>query len=667
MVAKNKAFLRKNTGTWYTSSSIGTFFMEPYLKELNEQQRIAAKTIDGPLLIVAGAGAGKTKTIAHRILHLVKSGIVPNRILAITFTNKAAGEMATRIRTLLGEKSEPFGSENRTFGPTVATFHSLGVRLLREFGGEIGIPRGFVIFDRDDSKKAIRIALETLSIDPKRYEPGKLLSIISRAKGDGKTAEGFTKNVQSQFADVAASIWRFYEDELKKEGALDFDDLLVKTSMLLKEKPVVRELLHTRWHYLHIDEYQDTNKIQYEIAKSLVGPHQNICVVGDGDQSIYGWRGADIQNILTFEEDYPSAAIVLLEQNYRSTKNVLAAASHIIEKNKFRKEKKLFTENAAGEKIGLFVAYDEEDEAAFVAQKAAAFVAAGKKPEEIAVLYRANFQSRALEQAFLEAKVPYQLIGTKFFERKEVKDALSYLRLAFLGERGSDLRRVLNTPARGLGKVALLTIIEGKEKELPLLGQKRLADFREILTRIKERGETVKTSEAVKYALEASGLFNLFAKGKGEDVERLENLRELVTVAGHYDSYPNPEGLIRLIEDAALSSDQDEIKEDGGGVKLMTVHAAKGLEFDVVFVVGLEEGLFPHDNGMKSEEEREEERRLAYVAITRAKKKLILTYAGVRTIFGLRNPTIPSQFISDIDETLLEAEESSGGFKTIYM
>ncbi len=642
-------------------------FMENYLKELNTEQRIAAETLDGPLLIVAGAGAGKTKTIAHRILHLVKSGIAPNTILAITFTNKAAGEMAHRVRSLLGDNKGAFPENKTGQNPTVSTFHSLGVRLLKEFSTEANIPKTFVIFDRDDSKKTIKAALESLSIDPKRYEPGKLLSIISRAKGDGKTAEGFTKNVQSQFADVAASVWTRYEEELKKEGALDFDDLLVKTARLLKENTRVKELLQNRWHYIHIDEYQDTNKIQYEIARNLVGPNKNICVVGDGDQSIYGWRGADIQNILTFETDYPEAKVVLLEQNYRSTKNILAAASNIIEKNRLRKDKKLFTENAEGEKIGLFVAYDEEDEAAFVAQKASSFLARGTKPEQMAVLYRANFQSRALEQAFLKAQVPYQLIGTKFFERKEVKDALSYLRLALLGERGSDLRRVLNTPTRGLGKVALLTIIEGKENELPEAGKRRLADFRELLARIKENGHTLKTSEAVKYTLETTGLFALFSKGKGEDLERLENLRELVTVAAQYDTYPSPEGIIRLIEDAALSSDQDELKDEKNGIKLMTVHAAKGLEFDVVFVVGLEEGLFPHDNGMKSEEEREEERRLAYVAITRAKKKLVLTYAGVRTIFGSRNGTIPSQFISDIDDFLLEAEEAGGGFKTIYL
>lgn len=639
--------------------------MEDYLKNLNEQQRIAAKTLSGPLLIVAGAGAGKTKTIAHRILHLVKSGIAPESILAITFTNKAAGEMRERVLSLLGKPESGFGPQ-RT--PTLATFHSLSVRLLKEFGNVVGVPQGFSIFDRDDSKKALKTSLEALSIDPKRYEPGKILSVISRAKGDGKTPEDMRKAAESHFGEIAARAWIRYEEELKNEKALDFDDLLVCTARLLAEHKDVREQLLSRWRFLHIDEYQDTNKIQYDIARGLVGPEKNICVVGDSDQSIYGWRGADIQNILSFEKDFPGATVVLLEQNYRSTKTVLAAAQSIIEKNRLRKEKNLFTENTDGEKIGLYVAYDEEDEAAFVAAKASALIARGTAPSDIAVLYRANFQSRAFEQAFLSAGVPYQLLGTRFFERKEIKDALSYLRLALQGERGSDLRRALNTPPRGLGKVALLSVIEGKEELLGNMARQKLSEWRMIIASIKEVAEREKTSEAVKFALEKSGLMNLYRKGKGEDEERLENLKELATVATRYDVYPPKEGVLRLIEDAALMSDQDELDEKKDGVKLMTIHAAKGLEFETVFVTGLEEGLFPHDGGgTKNEEEMEEERRLAYVATTRAKKKLILTYAGVRTIFGLRSGTIPSQFLSDIDESLLEAEEAGGGVKTIYL
>lgn len=634
--------------------------MESYLKELNEQQRKAVLTTTGPLLIVAGAGAGKTKTIAHRILHLVKSSVPASSILAITFTNKAAREMRERVIALVGEEKD---------GPTIATFHSLGVRLLKEFGSEINIPRGFVIFDRDDAKRAVKIALESLSIDPKQYEPGKLLSAISKAKSEGRTAHDYRTRAQSSFGNIVSQVYERYESILKEEGALDFDDLLLKTAELLNTPAGrAREILLKRFTHVHIDEYQDTNTIQYAIAKKLVGPQKNICVVGDSDQSIYGWRGANIHNMLDFEKDFPETTVVLLEQNYRSTKTILAAAAGIIEKNELRKEKRLFTNNADGEKIGLYVGYDEEDEAAFVAQKVSAYITRGVTPEHIAILYRANFQSRVLEQALLRAHVPYQLVGTRFFERKEIKDALSYMRLALLTENGMDLRRVLNVPARGLGKVALLTIIEKKEHELPPTAAKKLADFRNLLHRVKEKSITESASNTVRYLLEESGLFELYKKGKTEDVEHLENLRELVSVAAQYDHYPVGEGVHRLIEDAALMSDQDELSEKKHGVKLMTVHAAKGLEFDIVFVTGLEEGLFPHDgNGNKTKEEREEERRLAYVAVTRSRKKLILTYAGVRTIFGLRNTTIPSTFVSDIDDALLEAEDAVTGFNTIYI
>ncbi len=634
--------------------------MESYLQELNEQQRKAVLTTTGPLLVVAGAGAGKTKTIAHRILHLVKTLVPASSILAITFTNKAAKEMRERVTRLLGEEKN---------GPTIATFHSLGVRLLKEFGSDINIPRGFVIFDRDDAKRAIKAALESLSIDPKRYEPAKLLSAISKAKGEGRNAHDYRARAQSSFGDIVSQVYARYESILKEEGGLDFDDLLLKTAELLSSsKSRAREILLKRFTHIHIDEYQDTNMIQYMIAKQLVGPEKNICVVGDSDQSIYGWRGANIHNILDFEKDFPETTVVLLEQNYRSTKTILAAATAIIEKNELRKEKRLFTNNTEGEKIGLYVGYDEEDEAMFVAQKTSAYIARGVAPENIAILYRANFQSRVLEQALLKAHVPYQLVGTRFFERKEVKDALSYLRLALLTENGMDLRRVLNVPTRGLGKVTLLTIIEKREHELSPAATKKLADFRNLLRRVKEKSLTESTSKTVRYLLEESGLFVLYQKGKGEDIEHLENLKELVSVATQYDHYPTGEGIHRLIEDAALMSDQDELSEKKQGVKLMTIHAAKGLEFDIVFVTGLEEGLFPHDgNGNKTKEEQEEERRLAYVAVTRSKKKLILTYAGVRTIFGLRNTTVPSIFLSDIDDLLIEAEDSGSGFHTIYM
>ena len=556
--------------------------------------------------------------------------------------------------------------------PFMSTFHSLGVHILKENSRLLGITRHFTIYDKNDSKRAIKDVLEEASFDPKQYEPAKIMSVISRNKGDMITLEKYRENEKGYFSKIVSEIWKRYEIVLKKENALDFDDLLVKTALLLKNNKEVREYYQNIWQYIHIDEYQDTNKVQYEIATLLSEKHKNICCVGDIDQMIYSWRGATIENILNFENDYPNAKVILLEQNYRSTQTILTVANRIIEKNVMRRKKNLFTKNEEGEKITVYAGYDEVEEARFVADTCRNLIANNISAREISVLYRANFQSRVLEELFLSKDVPYQILGTRFFERKEIKDILSFIRAGLNPESLADIKRIINVPARGIGKVSLLKILAGKENELTGAMQQKIIDFRTLLTRIKKMVFENKPSEVLKFTLQESGLEKILKNGTEEDQEKLENIRELVTLATKYDLFPLGEGIEKLLEDAALASDQDELEKNRNSVKLMTVHSAKGLEFDYVFIVGLEEDLFPHkkfDENNINDEEAEEERRLFYVALTRARKKIYLTYAHMRTIFGSKKANTMSQFISDIDEELLDtgkAEEVSG-VKAIFI
>ena len=1015
-----------------------------YLDELNDRQREAVEITEGPLLIVAGAGAGKTKTLTHRILHLIKKGVAPEQILAITFTNKAAKEMSDRVHALLSSDSSlnlpvsSFPSTNyslpTTNSPWVSTFHSLGVHILRANAEKVGIKKRFAILDKSESLKLVRDAMEKVGISKETVEPRKIQSVISREKGSMRTRERYeAEEGTSYFGGMVTSVWNTYERLLTEENALDFDDLLLKTALLLKKDEGVRRGYQNRFRYLHIDEYQDTNKVQYEIARCLTGEQKNICVVGDSDQCllpdtkiktadgekkikdikektvvvgasgngaicnakvskvkvkvydgeiveiktesgkkitvtpehilfarltltentfyvylmyrrdkgfrigmaksvrqggtgrkeigllvrcnqekadkmwvlkmcrtkseaayfeiyfsshygipmlvfftsgrkmsitqndidtlfkkidtrkraeklfqetglnfsyphyfpqgttqsnterdrlninlnmfgdrrkslvhpwgmsrvsintteidlkkkleqggfstrkgkkndwrleitrldygeteqiaetiqnlkpnltlirsafitegkkmlfqpasnifpgmalgvmngekiteekvisverkrykgkvydlnidkihnyiannvvvhncIYGWRGANIRNILDFEKDFPAAQVVLLEENYRSTKTILAAANRIIQKNTERKDKRLFTQNAEGEKIGVFEAYDETDEARFVATKSAELIAGSVRPDEIAVLYRANFQSRALEEAMLRAGVPYQVLGTRFFERKEVKDVVAYLRAAENPESSSDLKRIINTPARGIGKVTLLKILAGKENELPAKMREKITGLRSLLEKICESASHRKLSDTIRFIISASGLEHELKEGGEEGQERLENIRELVTFATKYDHLPPEEAREKFETDAALGSEQDELLQEKGGVKLMTVHAAKGLEFSCVFVTGLEEGLFPHSRAGERETEGkdEEERRLFYVALTRAKKKVFLSYASVRTIFGSKQVNAPSAFLLEVDDGTLEQEGQTSSDRTVYL
>ncbi len=637
--------------------------MDP-LAGLNPSQTTAAAHQNGPLLVVAGAGAGKTKTVAHRIWNLIHHGVPPEAILAITFTNKAASEMRERVHRLVtaatGENRQPF----------VSTFHALGVFIIRENAALLGLSKFFSIIDKDEALSAIKSILKERGHDPKTVEPKKVLSAISRAKGAGITQSNFAeRHVESYFGEIVSSVWRAYDSRLKEQGALDFDDLLQKTVELWKNHPAVLERYQNRWRYLHIDEYQDTNSIQYQMARLLAARHRNICVVGDIDQSIYSWRGADYKNIMRFEEDYPDATVVTLEQNYRSTKTILAAANAVIKKNRSRREKNLFTDNEDGELIKLIVAFDGNDEAARIANEANALIRSGTKASDIAVLYRANFLSRALEEAFLRAGVHYHVLGTRFFERAEVKDVLAFLKAALNPQDIESTKRIINVPARGIGKVTLAKLFAHGPDSLAKEVRKKVNDFYETMADIKRVAEQEKPSVTIKYIVERSGLANALKAGGDDDLERLENVRELATLATKYDDLGPEEGIWKLLTEAALMSDQDELTEDQKGVHLMTVHAAKGLEFDYVFVAGLEQDLFPSGRSKNEDADHrddEEERRLFYVAVTRAKKRLYLTYAQMRTIYGQRMMTLPSEFIGDIAPELLEAEDAEDPFKNSY-
>jgi DNA helicase-2/ATP-dependent DNA helicase PcrA len=630
-----------------------------YLDGLNERQKEAVLTTDGPVSVLAGAGSGKTRVLTTRIYHLIRQGVPPESILAVTFTNKAAREMRARLSLQLGtEGSLPF----------VATFHGLGRELLQQYGRPLDVPRFFTIFDRDDSEKAIRDALKSLDVDPKEIPTRFILSRISKAKSDGIGQREFAERYgRENFRNrIVAEAWRHYDEVLKKEKALDFDDLIVLPVQLLEQHDDVRKIVQDRFSHIHIDEYQDTNSLQGQLAHALAGAKQNLFVVGDIDQTIYTWRGATIENLLAFDETYPSAKTIILEHNYRSTRNIVDAANAVIEMNRNRKEKRSVTDNPDGERIVIHPENTAEGEARWIATRTRQLIQEGNAPEEIAVLFRTNFQSRALEEAFLASGVPYRLLGTRFFERKEVKDVLSWIRLALDPSRESDRARAVQTPPRGIGKVTLGKMIAGKEDYKPA-ERTKIEAFESVVNSLSVAAETMLPSEFVRLVIEKSGMETLLLNGGEDDQERLENIKELATLATRYDSLPGMEGISSFLTDAALASDQDELdrKKENIGVTLMTVHAAKGLEFDTVFVTGLEEGLFPHEGHGDEKRDEEEERRLFYVAMTRAKKRLLLTFARIRRIYGTDFLSEPSSFLRDIDPSLTLYSEENDEFEDV--
>jgi DNA helicase-2/ATP-dependent DNA helicase PcrA len=632
-----------------------------YLDELNSKQRAAAEHSDGPLLILAGAGAGKTKTITYRIANLISKGVDPGNIIAVTFTNKAATEMRERVDKLLKEEASLKQPVEFSRRPTIRTFHSLGVLILRENFEKLGLEKTFSILDKTDCKKIVRDILKAEGYDPKQYDPGKVMGIISKQKGEMVEPDEYSDSTYDYMSGVVATVWKKYEKTLKDQSALDFDDLLIKAARLLEKNIDIRTKYQNRWKYVHVDEYQDTNEVQYRMAKMLVEDHKNICVVGDVDQNIYSWRGATIKNIMNFEKDYPDATEIILEENYRSTQNILRAANEVIAKNKMRREKNLFTKNIEGDKIKIYRAIDEYDEANFAVLKAKELIDSGTDPNEIAFLYRANYQSRVLEEICLQHNLPHQVIGTKFFDRKEIKDVLAYIKAAINEKDFTNLNRIINYPARGIGKVTILKIHAGEEDKLTPAVQKKIANFRAFMQKIRDSIETLKPHEIVSLILKESGLEEAFKKEGEDGMERIENIKELASLAKKYEHMEGAEAMESFMENVSLTSDQDELdkkteEKDNNGVKLMTVHASKGLEFDYVFVTGLEGGLFPHHRDDSKKEDAEEERRLFYVAITRARRRLYLTWASFRTVFGSKEVNMASEFLDDISEDITELD-----------
>ncbi len=640
---------------------------------LNEKQKEAVSYIDGPLLILAGAGAGKTKTISERIVHIVKSGISPRQILAVTFTNKAAKEMRERIIKRLVEEKAIDAYNPYQEAPTIKTFHGLGLMILSEQSSLAGLMKHPTILDSADSLSIIKQALEILGVDPKMHDPSKIRSVISREKGDFVNQSEYQTKAATAFMDIVAKVWRIYDEELRKQKAVDFDDLIVRAVRLLEDHIPVRDYYQKRFAYVHIDEYQDTNQAQYKMVKYLVNDKtNNICVVGDTDQNIYSWRGANLRNIMNFEKDFPGTHTILLEENYRSTGNILRLANATIAKNTVRKEKNLFTKEGEGDMVTVQPCWDEESEAQWIARTSKEAIDAGIDANDIAVLYRANFQSRVLEEAFLREHVPYNVLGVKFFERKEIKDVMSYLRSANNRASLPDLKRVLETPKKGIGKTTIAKLFSNEA--LPASASAKINAVFSFLDKIVDTLETESLSSTLQMIIVESGLEKELLSGGADDLERLENIRELVTLTVRYDGEPGKDVLSAFLEETSLQSDQDNDTEEKKGVRLMTIHASKGLEFNHVFITGLEHDLFPHKNignRNRSKEEEEEERRLFYVAVTRARKKLFLTYTELRTIYGQKQINAPSIFLEDIPEEIREENDvyykEFGGGTVVYI
>lgn len=659
---------------------------------LNDKQKEAATTINGPLLILAGAGAGKTKTIVERVIEIVRSGTDPANILCVTFTNKAAAEMRERILHRLKEEKmvedyvdikngfNSFASQN--FLPTIKTFHSLGLYILKREYQAAGLLKNFVILDTDDSRSIIKSFLDAGEYDTKVYDPSKIRNAISREKGDFHTPDDYRKKVASYSMDVIVNAWEHYESKLREMGAVDFDDLIIRVVELLRDNIALRNKYQNLYKYIHIDEYQDTNNSQYELTSLLVDKNtNNICVVGDTDQNIYSWRGANLKNIMNFEKDYTGAKLIMLEQNYRSTQNILTLANVAIKKNTIRKDKNLFTAQGNGEKITVMPAFDGDSEAECISLRCAELISRGVDSSDIAVLYRTNFQSRVLEEKMIVNDVPYTVLGVRFFDRKEVKDIMSYLKVALNPKSLPDMKRVFETPKRGIGKATIAKVFAG-EPLTNSAGNKvkvvydLLDNIRNMITSTGD--DSADIHEVLTYILVESGIEAELRDDGEEGVMRLANISELITLAENYTKEKIggtfDDCIEKFMEVTSLSSDQDDDKKEKVGVRLMTVHSSKGLEFEYVFIAGLEEDLFPSKNfsgSKKSKEEEEEERRLFYVAVTRARTKLYLSYAEMRTIFGQRNIAMPSQFLSDLDNDISDWEniyyKQQNGGKVIYI
>ncbi len=636
---------------------------DPLLAGLNEQQRAAVTAPPGPVLVLAGPGSGKTRVLTHRIAYLIRNlGIPPYRILAVTFTNKAAREMAERTEQLLG------GSLR---GATIGTFHSICARILRQDGEHVGLQRGFVIYDSADQRTILRNVIRQLNLDDKLYPPASAQAAISRAKNELLSPEQFP--VQSYRDEVYQRIYEAYQQTLRANQGVDFDDLLMLTVQLLREVPAVRTAYQRRWPHLLIDEFQDTNMAQYTLMRLLVGPEESVFVVGDEDQSIYGWRGADYRNVRRFQEDFPHAQVILLEENYRSTATIVEAANAVIRQNQHRTPKVLRTRRPAGPQIVVFEAYNEVEEAQFVVDEIARLLAEDEvRPGDIAVMYRTNAQSRALEEAFVVRNLPYRLVGaTRFYERREIKDVLAYLRIVHNPDDAISLERIINVPPRRIGKrtVSALFDYAARQGESPYrilhrlaegeaipgvgpVGERALLAFLDLWEGWLEARRQMPLSTLARTILDDVEYFAYLDDGTDEGRSRVENVQELLGVTESYDEL-GADGLPLFLEEVALISDVDELPEESGAPVLLTLHMAKGLEFSVVFITGLEEGLLPHARSLETPEGVEEERRLFYVGITRARDRLYLLHTFRRTRYGVDDVNTPSRFLQDIPEHLI--------------
>jgi DNA helicase-2/ATP-dependent DNA helicase PcrA len=630
------------------------------LKGLNPEQKRAVECSEGPLLILAGAGSGKTKTLTHRIAYLLANHkATPFNILAVTFTNKAAGEMRARVAKLLAQPTE-----NRSFMPYMGTFHSICVRILRQDGEHIGIARSFVIWDEGDRQAAIKQASKQAHIDEKSFPARLISSLISGAKNEMVDPAEFSQTAEySPATKAAAKVFPIYEKLLKDSSALDFDDLIGRTVALLSSNSELRQKWQNQFRYVMVDEYQDTNTAQYKLVKLLTGPHQNIAVVGDDWQSIYSWRGADFRNILNFEKDYPKCTVIKLEQNYRSTKNILEAAHNVISQNKLRSDKKIWTAEGAGSPVQVLQVASERAEAETIARRiSSAVTIKARSHKDFAVLYRTNAQSRALEEVFVHYGIPYRIVGgVRFYDRKEVKDIMAYLRLIYQPDDVASFDRVVNVPARGIGAKSLQSFNEWRYQqnyilseglsqinECPGITAKASAGFREladIVFSFNSQIDNLTPAGLLDSLLRRLDYLNWLSDGSPQGEARIENVKELLSVANQYQDL----GLDGFLEEVALVSDIDSADLNSDAVILMTLHSAKGLEFPAVFITGLEETIMPHSRALYDAKEMEEERRLMYVGMTRARQELYLMYASERTLYGGRQHNPPSRFIADID------------------
>jgi DNA helicase-2/ATP-dependent DNA helicase PcrA len=648
------------------------------LEDLTEPQRAAATHVDGPLLIIAGAGSGKTRVLTRRVAYLIGQGIPATSILAITFTNKAAGEMKQRIGALLDRPLRDFGRLDQPW-PIICTFHSLCLRILRHYAAQVSLPTNFSVYDSSDQTKLVKEAMQILQISSTNFTPGTVHGTISNAKNQLVSAEDFARTAHDFYNKTVARVYAKYQELLKQNNALDFDDLLLKTADAFRRHQTVLHELQDRFQYLLIDEYQDTNHAQYVIAHALAMRQRNICVVGDPDQSIYAWRGADIKNILEFERDYPDARVVRLEQNYRSTKRILRIASELISRNTQRKEKGLWTENSAGEPAQLLLCQDEHDEASQVMQRLRNLHDGHHYAwSQMAIFYRMNSLSRVMEDALRRASVPYQIArGVEFYNRKEIKDVLAYLRVISNPSDEVSLSRIANVPTRGLGDAALkhmsawavahgVSLVDAMENadQIPAVSTRAAGGARRFVELVKSWRALAQARTTIRDLMEdvvrRSGLEILLKKEGGDEQAERSNVDELISSAAEYDQ-ENPEGTLEdYLATISLMSDVDHMKGAGGAVTLMTLHAAKGLEFPVVAMIGLEEGVLPHSRAQESPLELEEERRLCFVGITRAQERLILSRATVRTVRGLRNRTVPSPFLYEMPADEFQTVDRTG-------